>query len=118
VAIEFTVQGTVPPIVGDVTLVRHALLNVVLDALTATSSSKHQNAAVSVTVGQSSDCAKVTVRHFGLLPGGAKVDGSGLAVARSVVDAHGASIAIEASADGAVDVVTRWPSRLPIHPQS
>ena len=128
VPIELDVSDAVPLISGDMMLVRQALLNIVLYALEATSLSRAKNGPVRVRVrpagwrGGSStsvvsragaEAAEVAVEYFGERGGGAGLDHWGLALARSVANAHGATIAFESDAATGVVVVTRWPMRPP-----
>lgn len=117
IAFDVQIVGEVAPIVGDVTLVRHALLNVVLDALEATSMSKRQFASVKVSIAQVGDCVEVVVEHFGARgDDGGSGRGSDLALARSVIDAHGADISVNGDSDAGIVVRMRWPSRFPVRP--
>jgi sensor histidine kinase regulating citrate/malate metabolism len=92
---------------------RQALLNMVLDALEATSLSPHHDKTVRLTVKQVDDTVEVATTHFGLRSEAAEIEGWGLALARSVVVAHGGTITMEGDADAGVRLVTRWPT----HPQ-
>jgi signal transduction histidine kinase len=128
VPIELEVLDAVPPISGDIMLVRQALLNLVLYALEATSLGRAKNGPVRVSVrpagwrsGSSTsvvsragaEAAEVVVEYIGAHGEGAGLDHWGLALARSVVNAHGATIAFESDAATGVVVVTRWPTRPP-----
>jgi signal transduction histidine kinase len=128
VPIELEVSDAVPLISGDMMLVRQALLNIVLYALEATSLSHAKNGPVRVRVrpagwrGGSStsvvsragaEAAEVAVEYFGERGEEAGLDHWGLALARSVASAHGATIAFESDAATGVVVVTRWPMRPP-----
>jgi signal transduction histidine kinase len=127
VSIELDVAAALPPISGDVMLVRQALLNIVLYALEATSLGRTTPGSVRVSVraaakrGKSTpnvaahpaDAVEVAVTHFGERGETANVDHWGLALARSVANAHGATIAFESEAAAGVVVVTRWPMRPP-----
>ena len=107
--IELTIVPPVPPMFGEATLVRHALLNMVLDALEATSLSQRPDARVHVSARQVDDSVEVTITHFGLRAEGASVEDWGLALARSVVKAHRGTITLEGTADAGVRLVSRWP---------
>jgi signal transduction histidine kinase len=111
VALELTVRGVVPPIIGDVTLVRHALLNVALTALEATSMSGRDVAAVSVTVHHAGEFAEVIIRHPGTHQDTSDGQGSALALARSVIDAHAATIVVKNEPGADATVIMRWPLR-------
>jgi signal transduction histidine kinase len=109
-SLDLIVSPPVGPVFGDATLMRQALLNMVLDALEATSLSPRRDKPVRLAVRQVEDTVEVAVTHFGLRSEAAVVDGWGLALARSVVVAHGGTIALEGDADAGVRLVTRWPS--------
>ena len=110
IAIELDVRDPIPPIVGDATLVRHALLNIVLAALEAPPPSDHEPASVGVTVGAADDAVEVTVRRAGIRDGDVVFDASSIALAGSVTDAHGATLTLAPTADADV-LITRWPRR-------
>jgi signal transduction histidine kinase len=108
VPIELDVGSPIPPVSGDATLIRSALLNLLLGAVEATSVSGRRDGPVQLTLGAGTTGPTATVTHFGLRPDARSPDG-GLALARSVTDAHGGSIAIEGSADTGIRVLTTWP---------
>jgi signal transduction histidine kinase len=109
-SLDLVVTPPVGKVFADATLMRQALLNMVLDALEATSLSPRQEKPVQITVRQVDDIVEVAVTHFGLRDETAGVDGWGLALARSVVVAHGGTIELEGDADVGVRLVTRWPT--------
>ena len=109
--VELNVAPSVPPVFGDATLVRQALLNIVLDALEGASLSPQPQRTVSLTVRPVDDDVEVSVTHFGLRNEAAVVDDWGLAPARSVVEAHHGTIVMEGNADAGVRLVTRWPTK-------
>jgi sensor histidine kinase regulating citrate/malate metabolism len=83
----------------------------VLDALEATSLRPQHEKIISLTVRQEdSDTVEVAISHYGLRAEASAIDGWGLALARSVVVAHGGTIALEGDADAGVRLVTRWPT--------
>lgn len=102
----------VPPITGDDVLVRQALLNMLLDALEATSLSahehEHEHEPVRVTVRQAGAAVEVAISHAGARGESTELGDWGLALARSIVDAHGATIALERTPESHVRVVTTW----------
>jgi len=53
----------------------------------------------------------VSVAHAGLRAEAALIDDWGLALARSVADAHGAAITLEHTADNGARILTQWPYR-------
>jgi signal transduction histidine kinase len=128
VTIELEVPPDVPPISGDTMLVRQALLNVVLYALEATTVSHDSHGLVRVRVrpvggksgtsteagtGSGAAAVEVAVAYSGGEGEPARLDHWGLALARSVVRAHGATIAFAGDAATGVVVVIRWPVRPP-----
>jgi signal transduction histidine kinase len=117
VAIELDVQDPVPPIVGDATLVRHALLNIMLAALEAPPAANQEPASVHVTVASEDDAVQVTVRRAGVRRGELAFDASSIALAGSVTDAHGATLALAPTTDADV-LITRWPRRADARPNA
>jgi signal transduction histidine kinase len=115
-SLALVVSSPVTPVFGDAALIRQALLNMVLDALEATATSLRLKQPVLLTVQQVEGCVEMIVTHFGLRREAAGVDGWGLALARSVVVAHGGTIALEGDADAGVRLITRWPTAM--HPMS
>jgi signal transduction histidine kinase len=109
-SVELTIAPSVPPVFGDGKLVRQALLNIVLDALEAASLSAQPQKTVSLTVRPVAGAVEVAVTHFGLRTEATLVDDWGLALARSVVEAHHGTIAMKGDADAGVHLVTRWPT--------
>ena len=109
-SLDLVVTPPVGKVYADATLMRQALLNMVLDALEATSLSPRQEKPVQITVRQVDDTVEVAVTHYGQRDEAAVVDGWGLALARSVVVAHGGTIVLEGDADAGVRLVTRWPT--------
>jgi hypothetical protein len=59
------------------------------------------------------DAAEISIVHFGEPSDRSRAEHWGLALARSVVSAHGATIAFEGDVANGVAVVTRWPKRPP-----
>jgi signal transduction histidine kinase len=107
--LELDVCPPVPAILGEATLLRHALINMVLDALESTSLSHQPDRRVVLAARQVEDSVELTVTHLGLRPEAANVDDWGLALARSVVKAHRGTMTLEGDADAGVRLVTRWP---------
>jgi len=116
-SLDLVVLPPVGPVFGDAPLMRQAFLNMVLDALEATSLSPRRDKPVRLTVRQVEGTVEVAVTHFGPRREGEGVDGWGLALARSVVVAHGGTIALEEDANAGVRLVTRWPTTSPEVPQ-
>jgi signal transduction histidine kinase len=109
VPIELSVVSVPPPVYADPALLRQAFLNILLDALEATSSSDQKHEPVHVVI-RAETAAEVSVAHVGLRTE-ALLDDWGLALARSVADAHGAVITLERTADNGARVMTKWPYR-------
>ncbi len=107
--LELDVCPPIPPILGEATLLRHALLNMLLDALEGTSTSDEPGRRVVLAARAVDGSVELAISHFGLRPEGASVDDWGLALARSVVKAHRGTITLEGDADAGVRLVTRWP---------
>lgn len=128
VPLEIEVSGETPSVSGDTLLVRQALLNIVLHALEAASSGRvalgpvrvavrpadwRGGSSSAVTARDGAGAVEVSITHFGERGDAPDVAHWGLALARSVVRAHGATIAFEGDAATGVVVVTRWPTRPP-----
>jgi two-component system sensor kinase FixL len=110
VNIDVVAPIDLPRVSADATLVRQALLNIVLDALEATSDSEQHHAPVCVTASAAGiDAVDVVVTHFGERAD--STAGLGLALARSVTDAHAGSLRVSGDAEHGVTVTTRWPVR-------
>lgn len=110
VRIDVTAPVDLPLVTADAALVRQALLNILLDSLEATSESSHREGPVRIAVrSQAAGSVDVVVTHFGLRTdsGG----GWGLALARSVADAHGGSLQVSGDPEHGLAVTTRWPVR-------
>lgn len=110
VNIDVVAPLDLPRVSADATLVRQALLNIVLDALEATSDSAHDRGPVVVTASASSaDTVDVVVTHFGERAD--STAGLGLALARSVTDAHAGTLRVSGDPQAGVTVTTQWPVR-------
>jgi two-component system sensor kinase FixL len=110
VNIDVIAPVDLPHVSADATLVRQALLNIVLDALEATSDSSHEGGPVVVTASASSaDTVDVVVTHFGERAD--STAGLGLALARSVTDAHAGTLRVTGDPQSGVTVTTQWPIR-------
>jgi len=110
VPIHLSVVSVPPPVYADAALLRQAFLNILLDALEATSSSEQKHEPVEVVI-RADATAEVSVAHVGLRAEGALLDDWELALARSVADAHGAVITLERTAGNGARILTQWPYR-------
>jgi signal transduction histidine kinase len=110
-SLEVDLPASLPKVFADGSLVRQALLNIVLDALEAAALSTKTDKRVSLAVRPVDGAVEVAVSHFGLRTEAAIADGWGLALARSVVEAHHGAISMEGDADAGVHLVTRWPTK-------
>ena len=118
VPIEIDAEAGVPAAAGDATLIRQAFLNVVLDALEATSMSDQPNGPVRIAIRRDGDAAELSVFHFAARPESSGASEWGLALARSIAAAHGASIDVRGTTTAGITVVTRWPTHRPATPPS
>jgi signal transduction histidine kinase len=110
VLIELEIDADVPAIAGDPVLVRQAFLNILMDALEATSLSPRKEMPIRIAVRRAESAVEVVVSHVGERADGAGLDEWGLALARSVVAAHGATIAMAGAPATGISVVTTWPA--------
>jgi signal transduction histidine kinase len=113
VPIDVEAADGVPTVAGDATLIRQALLNVVLDALELTSASAHARGPIRIAIRPDDGAVRVSVFHYGARDDAATSDW-GLALAKSIAAAHGASIDLEGAASTGITVVTRWPTHRPV----
>jgi signal transduction histidine kinase len=110
VLIELEIDADVPAIAGDPVLVRQAFLNILIDALEATSLSPRKGMPIRIAVRGAERVVEVVVSHVGERADGAGLDEWGLALARSVVAAHGATIALTGTPTTGISLVTTWPA--------
>jgi signal transduction histidine kinase len=109
--VRFDVQCDIvlPAISADAALVRQALLSVLLEALEAASSCDEAQRTIRIEVRSSPTAGvEVTVTHFGARSSLVS-NVTGLALARSVTEAHGASLAVNGDPLSGVTISTRWP---------
>ena len=109
VPVELAIEADATAISGDPVLVRQALLNILTDALEATSLSERKDAPIRIETRRAGAVVEIAVRHMGVRADGAGLDDWGLALARSVVAAHGGTIALTGTAEAGVSVTTTWP---------
>ncbi len=109
--IELAHDDAVPRVFADDALVRQALLNILIDTFELASQSGHERTRVVVDV-RSNDASSVdvTIHYNATATAPRPSDRWGLAVARSVVEAHGASLMVRDGETGTW-VITRWPIR-------
>ena len=108
VQIDVVAPVDLPHILADIALVRQALLNIVLDALEATSESAQEDRPVTITVcAPQADAVDVIVTHVGQCAD--STGGWGLALAREVTHAHDGSLRVSGDPERGVTVTTRWP---------
>lgn len=109
--IELTVGPQTPPVSGDATLIRQALLNVLLHAIDA---SGKQPAAggepIRGAITNLEDAVEAVVSYPKSVDAPMTSTGPGLTLARAVVAAHGATIKIDDSSESTVRVQTTWPA--------
>lgn len=109
--IQIQTPEPVAHISADETLVRQALLNLFIRAL---DSASHALPTGSVIVGvhpAGAEAVETVVTHTGLRAENAVDDRSSLALARSVADAHGASLTVRDDPVLGTSVSIRWPTR-------
>ena len=112
ILIDVQTRSSLPWISADEALVRQALLNVFIDALEATSQSGHNEKVIVVTLdAHDADAVDLVVTRFGRRREDATFGGWGLALARSVADAHGATLTMTGEPESGVAVTIRWPVR-------
>ena len=88
---------------------RQALLNILIDALEATTLSRRHGSPVRVLMRSGAGTVEVSVWHHGARAESSMIEQWGLAVARSVAGSHNATIAIEGDSENGLQVVTQWP---------
>jgi signal transduction histidine kinase len=109
------VPASLPRVFADGSLVRQALLNIVLNALAAASLSTGAERTITLTARPVDGAVELAVSHYGPRADPAD-DDWGLALARSVIEAHHGAISTQEDADAGVHLVTRWPTTP--HPSS
>ena len=109
VPVEVEIVAPVPIVSGDATLIRQALLNIVLNALRQASQKEAGGRPVQVSVRRVGETVEVAVSHAGTRTDAAVFDALGLAVARAAIDVHQATITLDDDPAIGVRLVTRWP---------
>jgi signal transduction histidine kinase len=107
--LELSVGSQTPPpsVSGDATLIRQALLNVLLHAIDASGGRPGEPIRSAIT--NLEDSVEAAVTYPKPAEGTATSTGPGLTLARAVVAAHGATIKIDESSESTVRVLTTWP---------
>jgi signal transduction histidine kinase len=112
-SVELNASGVVPSIRADATLLRQALLNILINALECTSASDRPHGPVTVSVrAADADVVEIAVSHFGAVTESVVGDDWALALARTIAEAHDASLAL-AGDPASVTVTSRWPIHTP-----
>ena len=107
--IELSVGAqTPPPVSGDATLIRQALLNVLLHAIDA--SGGRPGTPIRGSITNLEDAVEAVVTYPKPADGPVTSTGPGLTLARAVAAAHGATIKIDDSSESMVRVETTWPA--------
>jgi len=105
--IELSVGAQMPSVSGDATLIRQALLNVLLHAIDA---SGRPGGPILGAITNLEDAVEAVVSYPKSAEAPATSTGPGLTLARAVVAAHGATIKIDDSSETMVRVETTWPA--------
>lgn len=106
-AIELSVGSQMPSVSGDATLIRQALLNMLLHAIDANGGRPGEPIRGAITNLEDSVEAVFTYPKW---IDGPTSTGPGLTLARAVVAAHGATLKIDDSSESTVRVETIWPA--------
>src|SRR4051794_26348509 len=112
VPIEVDVVSDVNEVRGEPTLVREALLDVLLAALEATSRDAPRGTPILVTVRRVQDGVEVAVVHRSTDPDRVDAGTRRLTLARAITGALAADLALEATADDGLLVITTWPAHV------
>lgn len=108
--IELSVGAQTPSVSGDATLIRQALLNVLLHAIDATAGRPTGGEPIRGAITNLEDAVEAVVTYPKSADAPATNTGPGLTLARAVVAAHGATIKIDDSSESTVRVETTWPA--------
>jgi signal transduction histidine kinase len=107
-AIELSVSPQTPSVSGDATLIRQALLNMLLHAIDARGARTGEPIRGAIT--NLEDSVEAVFSYPKSLDGPVTSTGPGLTLTRAVVAAHGATIKIDESSESTVRVLTTWPT--------
>jgi signal transduction histidine kinase len=105
-AIELSVESQTPSVSGDATLIRQALLNVLLHAIDGGGGA----GPIRGSITNLEHSVEAVVTYPKPPDGPATNTGPGLTLARAVAAAHGATIKIDESSESTVRVETTWPA--------
>jgi len=110
--IELTVGAQTPAVSGDATLIRQALLNVLLHAIDASGPRPAGGATEPIrgAISNLEGAVEAVVSYPKSADAPVTSTGPGLTLARAVVAAHGATIQIDDSSESTVRVLTTWPT--------
>ncbi len=106
--IELTVGAQTTSVSGDATLIRQALLNVLLHAIDA--SGGRPGGPILGAITNLEDAVEAVVSYPKSADAPETITGPGLTLARAVAAAHGATIKIDDSSESMVRVETTWPT--------
>jgi len=110
IAIDVVAPPNLPPIRADETLVRQALLNLLINAIECTTAGDRPNGPITVSASTAGTRGvELTVMHFGGWRQSASGTDWALALAHAVTDAHGTSIALGGSPLAGVTATIVWP---------
>jgi signal transduction histidine kinase len=107
-SIELSVGPQTASVSGDATLIRQALLNVLLHAIDA--GGGRSGGTIRGAITNLEDSVEAVVTYPKPAEALAANTGPGLTLARAVVAAHGATIKIDESSESTVRVQTTWPA--------
>ncbi len=110
VPIELSAGLQMPAVSGDATLIRQALLNVLLHAIDASGGRSGMRGPIHGAITNLEDAVEAVVSYPKSLETPATSTGPGLTLARAVAAAHGATIKIDDSSESMVRVQTTWPA--------
>ena len=108
--IELSVGAQTPSVSGDATLIRQALLNVLLHAIDASGGRPIGGEPIRGSITNLEDAVEAVVTYPKSIDAPATSTGPGLTLARAVVAAHGATLKIDDSSESMVRVETTWPA--------
>lgn len=108
--IELTVGPQMPAVSGDATLIRQALLNVLLHAIDMSGKLPPGGEPIRGAITNLEDAVEAVVSYPKSADAPVTSTGPGLTLARAVAAAHGATIKIDDTSESRVRVQTTWPA--------